>query len=238
LFERIGSSLENSKDMYYNHLVIGIILSLLAIVSTFVFENSIGTIFIGFYIFYIIADYWDKEDKFGLALEGFLKTFFVQMLLGFVILIVFLVVLGIPLVFFFFTESGVIAALIFVFAGLLTLLAYLINLFFIFVPFYLMDGFSMNESIKYSFKAVREYNLYWKIIGGGLFFTIITSLVMGGLLALGSMGTIATIQHFEILTILTGLLVSLIGSIAYFRILLWGLFYYLGLYEDTNNVAL
>lgn len=238
MFERIGLSLENSKDMYYNHLMIGVILSLLAVISTFVFENSIGTIFIGFYIFYIIADYWDKEDKFGLALEGFLKTFFIQMLLGFAILIVFLVVLGIPLIFLFFTESTVIAGLIFVFTGILVLLSYLINLFFIFVPFYLMDGFSMNESIKYSFNAVREYNLYWKIIGGGLFFTAITSLAIGGLFALGSISTVATIQSFELLTILIGLLISLIGSIVYFRILLWGLFYYLGLYEDTNNVAL
>lgn len=234
MFERLGSSLRNSKKMFNDNFLFGFLLFTFIYTVQFITNSNFGTFLFSIMTIYLIVDQIYNKDKFEKTLVGFLKLLGFSFLLG----IVYSFVVMIPLVGLIFSQSGGIIQLFFILLFFISVLFIIISsIALFFVPYYIVDGFSIIESVKYSWKSVHSYGLYLEVIGAMLFFTILTFITITFVVLIGSLNALM-ISNTILLLLIFGLMVGSITGLISFRITTWTIQYGLSLYKEVNDIAL
>ena len=235
MFERLGSSLRNSKKMFQDNLAIGFVLFTLVYTLQFITQSNIGSTLISIMTIYLIVDHFYTEEKVAKTLLSFLKLLGFGIILGIAYVIIFVV----PFVLIMLVEVKLIEifSLIILFAIIIFALIVSISLFF--VPYYIVDGFSIVESIKYSWKSVNDYDLHLQIIGAMVFFSFLTFLTIMSITFVALLHSMFFIgNNSMLLLIFFGLIIGAILGVINFRITTWTVQYGIDLYEDVNEIAL
>jgi hypothetical protein len=241
LFNRLGLAYHNSKELFQRNLILAlIVLSFGSFSRVFMGVKLNETILSVLMVFLIVDSFYARERIkiffiSGLKILGSTIFIFLLNLAALFIPAILAIISGV-----FSQGGGGIISLIVIPIGIIGLFFFFImNLWFTLTPFYIIDGFPIVESIKYSYHAVREYSLYGLIIGGGLIMSILIVLI-NGIIGFG-LALLTTILVPTVGGMLSEIFIFIIVLGMYlvsYRFLSWNVNYLIGIYEDTNDVVL